>query len=146
MGVGSGGGSGGGLSGCGSDIWWRRGGVTYATNHVKIDITEKLQALVGRGPERRILAARLGGEIRLDSQLSDVPHLLLQLQNAAPLATGSFHACVSSKKQGKEASLAFCPPDGETAIASYWFDFVRNQSRETLTVISPPVVYETHAG
>lgn len=46
MGLGSGSGEGGGISGAGSDCWWRRGNVHYASNEVYVDVLESIHATV----------------------------------------------------------------------------------------------------
>ncbi|CBZ53912.1 adaptor complexes medium subunit domain containing protein [Neospora caninum Liverpool] len=118
MGCGSGSGEGGGISGAGSDRWWRRGNVHYASNEVYVDVVEAVHAVVDA--DGKMVQASLSGSIQMNNRLSGLPELCLTLRNSALLKDASFHPCVKLPRFKRDGVLSFCPPDGEFVLASYW--------------------------
>ncbi|PFH35617.1 adaptor complexes medium subunit family protein [Besnoitia besnoiti] len=118
MGRGSGMGEGGGISGAGSDCWWRRGNVHYASNEVYVDVVEAIHAIVDA--EGKMLQASVSGVIQMNSRLSGLPELCLTPRRPALLQDASFHPCVKLPRFKRDGVVAFCPPDGDFVLASYW--------------------------
>ncbi|KEP66720.1 UNVERIFIED_CONTAM: adaptor complexes medium subunit family protein [Hammondia hammondi] len=118
MGCGSGSGEGGGISGAGSDRWWRRGNVRYASNEVYVDLVEAIQAIVD--VDGKMVHASISGTIQINNRLSGLPELCLTPRNPTLLKDASFHPCVKLLRFKRDGVLSFCPPDGDFVLASYW--------------------------
>jgi len=117
MGAGSGFGSGGGISGCGSDIWWRKGGVAYTSNEVHIDVVERIHGIVG--PKSQLLSVSVTGELQVQSRLTGLAEVTLVLKNPETLSNAAFHPCVKIDKFVENQQLVFVPPDGEFILCTY---------------------------
>ncbi|CEM29401.1 unnamed protein product [Vitrella brassicaformis CCMP3155] len=111
-------GSGGGITGCGSDIWWRRADVVYAGNEVYVDINETMDCIIDS--HGQTVAASIAGEVVVNSKLSGLPDLTLTVKNPSLLDNSSFHPCVRLHRYERDKVLSFVPPDGEFTVCRYW--------------------------
>ncbi|PHJ18756.1 adaptor complexes medium subunit family protein [Cystoisospora suis] len=118
MGLGSGSGEGGGISGAGSDCWWRRGNVHYASNEVYVDVLESIHATVNS--DGNMVQASVTGAIQMNCRLSGLPELCLTLRRPQLLKDASFHPCVRLSRFKRDHVLSFCPPDGDFVLTQYW--------------------------
>eukprot|EP00922_Rhytidocystis_sp_ex-Travisia-forbesii_P057722 GHVS01085432.1.p1 GENE.GHVS01085432.1~~GHVS01085432.1.p1 ORF type:complete len:553 (+),score=81.60 GHVS01085432.1:42-1700(+) len=119
IGGGSGKGMGSGISGCGSDIWWRTGSASYSSNEVYVDVVESLWcSIIGSSGE--VVESSITGEMFVSSKLSDMPELILYLQDPELLAEASFHPSVRLGRFNADRIISFIPPDGGSTLASYW--------------------------
>lgn len=133
MGSGSGVGMGSGIIGCGSALWWRRGGVSHSSNEIHVNLLETLHCIVNTQASDRILDAYVSGSVELKCQLTGIPNCRLVFKNPQVLGSSpliSFHPCVQLQKWKQEQVVAFVPPDGS---------FVPFQYSLTNPALVPPV-------
>lgn len=119
MGSGSGVGAGSGILGCGSALWWRRGGISSPAKEHHVALVETLHCAVAAD---QILNAYVTGEIQFTSQLPGIPNCRLFLKNLnafGMLPTMSFHPSVQLDKWKTEQVVAFVPPNGRFVPLNY---------------------------
>ncbi|KAF9224333.1 clathrin adaptor mu subunit [Gyrodon lividus] len=102
-----------------SPIPWRKLGVRHNHNEILFDITEKMQAIVGRNGGT--LVSNVHGKIESSAKLSGMPDLLLSLTNPNVMTECAFHPCVRLQRWTREKILSFVPPDGKFVLAEYQY-------------------------
>lgn len=104
-------------SGTISNMPWRRAGVKHHNNEIYIDIIEEIDATID--VVGNVISFDVGGLIRVQSNLSGVPDLLLTFKDPSVIDDCSFHPCVRYSRYEKEQVLSFVPPDGNFILMRY---------------------------
>ncbi|KAH7888072.1 clathrin adaptor mu subunit [Phlebopus sp. FC_14] len=102
-----------------SPIPWRKAGVKHNHNEILFDVTEEMQAIVGRNGNT--LVSNVYGKIEGNARLTGMPDLLLTFANSSLLMECAFHPCVRLQRWTREKTLSFVPPDGKFILVEYQF-------------------------
>jgi len=100
-----------------SPIPWRKAGLRYSNNEIRVDIVEDLDAVVNKSGA--VLTNTVWGKIHARSHLSGNPDLLMNFTNAQIITDCSFHPCVRLQRWTRDKSLSFIPPDGAFILMEY---------------------------
>ncbi|KAI9502444.1 hypothetical protein GGI25_005243 [Coemansia spiralis] len=96
---------------------WRAQNIRHSNNEFFVDITERIDAIVGANGS--VVSYDISGDIECKSWLSGMPDLLLSLNKPQAMDDVAFHPCVRLSKWDNERKLAFVPPDGQFKLASF---------------------------
>jgi len=101
-----------------SKISWRRANVKYVSNEIKVDIVERVDAIISSND--RLVSSEVNGKIEVNCRLSGTPDLTLKFQNTHILSnTVKMHKCVRIKRFQKESVISFVPPDGVFTLLEF---------------------------
>lgn len=122
-------------------VSWRNPGIVHKSNEIFIDVTEKLNLLVGTSG--KILHSEIVGNVKVRSFLSGMPELKLGLNEKVifknvgvgreenynyvtahhrrmiEMEDVRFHQCVRLSRFETDHAITFIPPDGEFELMNY---------------------------
>jgi AP-1 complex subunit mu len=114
-------------------VSWRKEGIKYNVNEAWLDVTEKVDELIGTNGN--VLSSQILGSVVMKSFLTGMPKVTLGLNDKVVLQNNGkdisnsvemddlkFHQCVNKKKYDNDRTIEFIPPDGEFELMSYRLD------------------------